>query len=371
MEPAYQSIDQIKVEFGETVLIWNFVSDQEALKAKAFAAQIGLPVLADRKVPAMWIHEDERATSQQFREKVLGWIMSDRSLRHKHQDALDALYAVRVIDVRNALRAKGWGGGPWDTLEKDGANAVFHFEHTQVGRNIIGMSINGIEDALTMPADQMAAMVTNGAHEHLKMNRRVDVQIITTEGCAGSYKVYYDQAGQIVESKIEWKPESPAGATVEVRLRMRRYGRLDGSAYTLGGDTWRELESADNVDKLWSNLLTGVAPDKALQKALGLGHQDQSDDAHEVVHARKIAAMYQMSNCSVAGNTELAPHVGPVVAITPAYVVQNVGMNKAVLHPVTGFDTIPAMGANSRISYKSGRAVVIDEKEPRAGGLSR
>lgn len=75
------------------------------------------------------------------------------------QDKLDSFFQGRLIDVRNALRDLGWDGEQRGNLSKNGVPANFTFRQVGAGANVVGMSINGIEDDLTRSTADLAAAV--------------------------------------------------------------------------------------------------------------------------------------------------------------------------------------------------------------------
>lgn len=360
---------RLNVQVGENRMDWYFDLAAQVEAARGHAYQLGVRPLIDDRVPAI-PQGDFVTDADEFRNGVLGQIMADRDLRLAHSDSLDSLFGERVIEVRNALRAQGWGGDTYDILTKDGARACFMFDHAPRGRNVIGMSVNGIEDTLEMPASEIAAQVTAGAQEHLKRNRRVDVVIVAKDSSEGAYSVAFGEAGHVVETSIQWKPEPSDAETQEVRLRMRRYVRFDGDPYVMSGDTWRDLEDRGDTAALWANLLSGVPFEQAVRQALSRGELAQPSETGELENAQRMAAMHGMKESRVAVQSETLPSIGPVVAITPAYVIQNVGMNSAVLHHIDSFDKLPVMGMRTQIHYGAGKAVV-EESRSQSPGISR
>jgi hypothetical protein len=298
------------------------------------------------------------ADADQFRKGLIAEILADRGLRVTHSDILDSMFNERIFELRDALRAQGWYGQGYDILTKDGASALFKFEHAPNGRNVIGMSVNGIEDTFEMPADAIAAEVTKGAPDHLIRNRRVDVVIVAKDGSEGVYTVAFGDAKELVETPIKWKTAQPDDATHEVRVRLRRYGRFEGDAYVLTGETWHDLESEGETETLWQNLLTGMPAEQAVQAALGIAQGPQQTDNGELEAARRTAEKCGLTDARVAGPDDKRPSIGPVVALTTAYIVQNVGMKSAVLHHIANFESLPVMGGRYDIRYEGGKGVI-------------
>lgn len=348
---------RLNTRIGKTYTACFFNSRAVFEKAHEYAYQLGIGPVADKELKTM-PQDCFIADADEFRKGALSTILADRQLRLAHSDALDSLFGERIIEVRSALRAQGWAGDAYDILTKDGARAMFKFDHAPHGRNVVGMSVNDIEDNLDKPAADLAAEVTNGAQEHLKRNRRVDVVIVAMDGSEGSYSVAFGPADQPVETAIQWKPEQPDAATQEVRLRMRRYVRFDGDPYVLSGDTWRDLEDRGDTDMLWRNLLSGVPAEQAVQTALGITEKSQPTVDGELEEAKRVAAEHGLSHIRVASEDDNLLSIGPVVAMTSAYIVQNVGMNNSVLHHATSFDKLPVLGTRLDIRYEAGKAVV-------------
>lgn len=347
----------LEVKIGTTRTVCYLGSQVEFEKAQGFANFLGIGRITDKDRATM-PQDRYFGDAAQFRKGVMAEILGDPGLRVAHCDALDAMFQERIFEVRDALRAQGWYGAGYDILTKDGASALFKFDHAPNGRNVIGMSVNGVEDICERPAAEIAAEVTQGAQDHLRRNRRVDVVIVTNDGCEGSYNVKFDDADKLAETQIKWKPETPDGATQEVRLRLRSYGRFDGDPYVLGGDTWRVLESDGQTNKLFESLLSGAPAERAVQAALGIAEKPEPSTSDELEAARRTAAKYGLTNTRVAGPDEKLPSIGPVMAITTAYVVQNIGMNNAVLHHVSSFDQLPVLGGRFKIRHEAGKAVV-------------
>jgi hypothetical protein len=354
---AAEGFYRINVQVGANRTDWYFDSAEQFDKASGFAYALGVRILGGDRAPVM-PQDDIVTDAQEFRDGVLAEIMADRQLRAEHRDSLDALYNTRVIEVRNALREQGWDGGPYNVLSKDGARAIFKFDHTTNGRNVIGMSINGVEDDLSLPAQLIAAEITEGAQEHLKRNRRLEVTLVAKDGCEGSYNVTFGEAGEVVSSPIMWKPQEPDAGTHEVRLRMREYGRVSGTPYVLAGDTWRDIESEGEPSVLLKNMLSGVPAEQAIRAAMNIVDSPQQLADSELGAAKEFAARYGLTSVRVATSEDKLPAIGPVMAITRAYVIQDVGMGSGVLHPADKFDKLPVMGGRYTIRYEAGKAVV-------------
>lgn len=348
---------QLDVRIGATRTACFFNSNAEFDKARGFANYLGLGLLTKDDLSTM-PQDHFFADAEQFRKGVIAEILADRALRVTNSDVLDSMFNQRIFEVRDALRAEGWHGAGYDILTKDGANAVFKFDHAPNGRNVIGMSVNGIEDTFELSAKDLAVEVTKGAPDHLIRNRRVDVALVAADGSEGAYSVAFGDDDRLVETPIKWKPAQPEGATHEVRVRLRSYGRFAGDAYVLTGDIWRDLESEGETDKLWKNLLAGVPGEQAVQAALGIVKEQEPTADAELQAAQRTAARYGLTDTRVADPTEKRASIGPVMAITTSYIVQNVGMNSSVLHHVANFERLPVMGGRYDIRYEAGKGVI-------------
>ena len=99
-------------------------------------------------------------------------VAADESLQLKWQDRLDAFFQGRIVDVRNALRALGWGGDQGADLTKGEALAMFRYKTIGAGNNVVGMTatVYGVgpvpadfTDDLTKTPEQYAAGVDAAA----------------------------------------------------------------------------------------------------------------------------------------------------------------------------------------------------------------
>jgi hypothetical protein len=86
-------------------------------------------------------------------------IMSDIELQEEYQDVLDSLFNGRIVDVRNALRDLGWEGEKYKDLFKHGESLNVTPIPTRSGTNILGYTINGVKDDLTLTPEQLAKKV--------------------------------------------------------------------------------------------------------------------------------------------------------------------------------------------------------------------
>jgi len=86
-------------------------------------------------------------------------VLRDEAKAIKWQDRLDSFFGERVVALRKALRALGWEGEQWGALTKAGIIARFDFWQVGAGKNVVGMTVNGIQDDLTKNVDELAAAI--------------------------------------------------------------------------------------------------------------------------------------------------------------------------------------------------------------------
>ncbi|NTB05903.1 KfrB domain-containing protein [Agrobacterium tumefaciens] len=260
------TLTRIVVNLAGDTTGWYFDEPEQAEKARASARMLRVPIVNDGPVASL-PEGDFVTDGYEFHHGVMEAIKESQSLTLAYQDTLDALYQARIVEVRNALRTIGWEGENFKTLHKDGAAAVFEFDHVGAGRNVVGVRVNGIDDDLSLPAAGFAAIADRAAQDFLVQNRHVDVLFVSEDGREGKSSVYWASPGEPHHSAVSWKPGEPDAQTREVRVRMREYGRVTGTTYTLSGDTWRELESNGETSALWHDLLSGVPCERAVLQA--------------------------------------------------------------------------------------------------------
>jgi hypothetical protein len=90
-------------------------------------------------------------------------VMADEALQLKFQDDLDAFFQERIVAVRDALRGMGWEGRApnYARLYKRDIDGEVQpdFVHVGTGRNVVGWSMNGIQDDLSKTPEDYAAMI--------------------------------------------------------------------------------------------------------------------------------------------------------------------------------------------------------------------
>lgn len=133
-------------------------------------------------------------------------------LQEIYQDTLDALFQGRLVDVRNALRERGWEGSSRTlTCKLDGSvHGVTHeLKHVGAGRNVVSVtwSVDAgttlIQDDLTLSVDELADQINAvvGPSEEVEIVRIKDKREI---------KVYADAFRQFL----------PVGQDIDVAAMM-------------------------------------------------------------------------------------------------------------------------------------------------------
>jgi len=77
------------------------------------------------------------------------------------QDVLDPLFQHRFHAIRNELFERGWGGDirKKDLFTESGISTNFLFDYAGPGKNIVAMSVCGIEDNLDCTPEQFAERI--------------------------------------------------------------------------------------------------------------------------------------------------------------------------------------------------------------------
>lgn len=88
-------------------------------------------------------------------------IMANPEQQLEWQDVLDDLFGKRLIDIRNALRARGWEGEQYGPLYREGVEARFSMVRVGAGYNVVGLTVNGLKDDLTLTPAAMADHLLN------------------------------------------------------------------------------------------------------------------------------------------------------------------------------------------------------------------
>lgn len=292
MSNTDESIREIVVQLGETKTSWFFDVSEQAEQARAIAQKLGVSVVADQSAKAL-PPDDFVTDASEFRHGVLLTILESRPLKAAFMDQLDALYQERIIDVRNALRELGWTGDQYQTLHKGEAAAVFTFEHAGAGRNVVGMTVNGVFDDLTRTAAEMAAEADREAERYMLANTRLDVMIVAEDDSEGKFQVMRDVSGGIGETATAWRPAEPDAQTREVRLRLRRYGRAVGETYAVPGDVWRDIESYGHTSSVWKEALRGVSLENSVGAAYAEARKIEEEAAFEEVRDLSNASIWR------------------------------------------------------------------------------
>lgn len=292
MSNTDESIQRIMVKLGDANTSWFFDVREQAEQARASAHRLGIAVEADEAIPALPPGEFITDAAE-FRQGVLLAILESHSLKTMFKDQLDALYQERLIDVRNALRELGWTGEQYQTLHRGDAAAVFAFEHAGAGRNVVGMTINGVFDDLTRTVAEMAKEADLAAERFMLANTQLDVLICAEDGSEGRFQVMRDPSGGIGETETMWRPGETDAATREVRIRLRRYGRAAGEAYAIPGGVWRDIENYGNTSTLWKEALRGASLENSVGAAYAEARRIEEESAFDAVQHLSNASIWQ------------------------------------------------------------------------------
>lgn len=164
-ELGYISIEElVTVAKAELDLHWS-VKSLGAVKAEKEPEPLKAAPMTDPTDPATY--------AGLTAEQKLQW-----------QDRLDSVFQGRVVAVRNALRALGWEGEQLGDLSKNGVTAVFEFEHVGAGRNVAGMTVNGIRDDFTRTPEELAAAVDAGVDAPHKSDQVIQL-LVSQHGWEG------------------------------------------------------------------------------------------------------------------------------------------------------------------------------------------
>jgi hypothetical protein len=101
-------------------------------------------------------------------------IMKSEALQLAYQDFLDHFMVGRMIEIRNALRELGWDDdgsrpGHHGTLLRGEEKLVEEYKQVGAGANVVGLTLNGVQDDLTRtPADWAKAIDDDATVNRLK-----------------------------------------------------------------------------------------------------------------------------------------------------------------------------------------------------------
>lgn len=141
-------------------------------------------------------------------------VRADEALQLKHQDALDAFFAERIVAVRNALRALGWTEDAAPAILKkpfDGVTATAAIDVRQVGagRNVVGIipkvytlqsgEIQSVSDDLTQTPEELANRLEEAA---LKANLKPSPVVSPEELYANELADYWAMLGKEVDRNL-------------------------------------------------------------------------------------------------------------------------------------------------------------------------
>jgi hypothetical protein len=88
-------------------------------------------------------------------------VLGNPALQLKHQEQLDAFFQSRIVKVRVALRALGWTGEAYKTLNKEGYTLTTEFQTVGGAANVVGWKItvaaHTCTDLISMAPPEFAA----------------------------------------------------------------------------------------------------------------------------------------------------------------------------------------------------------------------
>lgn len=160
-------------------------------------------------------------------------ILGDEALQLEYQDILDPLFDKRLIDVRNAMRQRGWAVAKGQTVgTKTIDRSVHGFQHTLLqvgaGNNVVGVTwliddgTTAVVDDLTLQPEELADRLDSlvAPHEGLVHS--------AAPGTAPGRKTRKRRAAKADPSKIDDVGEKIGGARKDLAGRRLVLGDLDG-----------------------------------------------------------------------------------------------------------------------------------------------
>jgi len=88
--------------------------------------------------------------------------LANPEILDEYQDEFDAYFQERLLAVRKEMQNLGWIKDD-AKLVKNGREARFSFRQVGAGRNIVGMTINDVEDKLTLTPEKLALLADQTA----------------------------------------------------------------------------------------------------------------------------------------------------------------------------------------------------------------
>ena len=190
-------------------------------------------------------------------------VMADEALQLKWQDRLDAFFQERIVAVRNALRALGWGGEQNADLTKGEALAMFRYKTVGAGNNVVGMiaTVYGVgsvphefADDLTKTAGGLAEEIN--ASVPVEREHNDDLYSVAVAKFAGNDAVKVEKSDVTMGDVLVTYAAGNGKASYLLSLRPSDTGyfvAINGSATIeekeVGRDTARRLETPkDAVD---------------------------------------------------------------------------------------------------------------------------
>ena len=196
-----------------------------------------------------------------------GKIVNSKFLQEEYQDQLDSFFQGRMIAVRNAMRELGWDGERFKDLSKNGKTAKFEFQKVGAGANIVGYSVDGFLDDLTMTPEEFAAFI-NGKNtvvespdrefNYMLLSRlKADNDYFLGNGNRGERALWAGNVkDQIAKMKKLWnaltvKPDwlsmeqieqyekDMTEPEVDSKLTAKEFGKKGGIMESISSDFWR------------------------------------------------------------------------------------------------------------------------------------
>lgn len=175
----------------------------------------------------------EYTQEQLITPEVYATISASDELKLRYQDFYDSFFQKRMIDVRNALRQLGWTEQGQDTeLSKKGTYAQFSFDKVGAGANVVGFSVNEIQDGLTQTPQELAAALDEKAnHAAIEtMRKAVEEFAANKPGYKGFTESMEATSDIINEPDGSWMVLSTSiGFSIQYKLPNNQYAGTEFS----------------------------------------------------------------------------------------------------------------------------------------------
>lgn len=193
-------------------------------------------------------------------------IMKSEALQLGYQDFLDHFLVGRMIEIRNELRELGWDDdgsrpGHHGPLLKNGEKLVEEYKQVGAGANIVGLTLNGVQDDLTRTPAEWAKVIDDDAmgsrlkkaETPLTKNKEVEIDDLKNIGLAtitsvGSENIYFEKDGeayfckvtntskyQLGEYDFSEKPAAAEEAKKTRKTKSKVIGKIDDVGEKIGG----------------------------------------------------------------------------------------------------------------------------------------